>query len=58
MDMHPQLQSHTRAWLDAWTTRKAQWRIERASGKAGGAPKPQQNDRLEVRTGAATQARQ
>ena len=46
-----------RARLDAWTARKAQWRLERASGKASGALKPQQNDRPEVSARAAAQAR-
>ena len=45
-----------RARLDAWTTRKAQWRLERASGKTNGALKPQQNDRPEVSARAAAQA--
>lgn len=37
-----------RARLDAWTVRKNQWRIDRSSGAARGALKPQQNDRPEV----------
>ncbi|MDZ4144642.1 MAG: VOC family protein [Burkholderiales bacterium] len=35
------------ARLDEWTARKAQWRADRAAGKAAGALKPQQNDRPE-----------
>ena len=46
-----------RARLDAWTARKAQWRIERASGKDSGALKPQQNDRPEIGARVASQAR-
>jgi len=46
-----------RARLDAWSARKAQWRLDRASGKASGALKPQQNDRPEVSPRAADQAR-
>lgn len=37
--------AHTR--LNEWTARKAQWRADRAAGKATGALKPQQNDRPE-----------
>ena len=33
--------------LTEWTARKAQWRIERASGKSAAALKPQHNDRPE-----------
>ena len=36
-----------RARLDAWTERKAQWRRERAEGKASAPLKPAQNDRPE-----------
>jgi glyoxylase I family protein len=39
---------NARARLDAWTARKAQWRLEREQGLATGALKPQQNDRPEV----------
>lgn len=35
------------ARLNDWTARKAQWRADRAAGKAAGALKPQQNDRPE-----------
>ncbi len=35
------------ARLNEWTARKAQWRADRAAGKAEGALKPQQNDRPE-----------
>jgi glyoxylase I family protein len=45
------------ARLDAWTARKAQWRQDRANGKAAGALKPQQNDRPEVSARAAAEAR-
>ncbi len=45
------------ARLDAWTARKAQWRIERAAGKTIGALKPQQNDRPEVSARAGNQTR-
>jgi glyoxylase I family protein len=45
------------ARLDAWTARKAQWLQDRASGKAAGALKPQQNDRPEVSARAAAEAR-
>jgi len=41
------------ARLDAWTARKAQWRLDRAQGKTTGALKPQQNDRPEVSARAA-----
>ena len=34
--------------LGEWTKRKEQWRLDRASGKAAEALKPQQNDRPEV----------
>jgi glyoxylase I family protein len=37
--------AHSR--LDEWTQRKAQWRLDRAAGKATEALKPQQNDRPE-----------
>jgi glyoxylase I family protein len=35
------------ARLNEWNARKAQWRAERASGKAPAVLKPQQNDRPE-----------
>ena len=35
------------ARLDEWTARKAQWRKDRADGKATATLKPQQNDRPE-----------
>ena len=35
------------ARLDEWTARKAQWRADRAAGKADATLKPQQNDRPE-----------
>lgn len=41
------------ARLDAWTARKAQWRLDRAQGKTSGSLKPQQNDRPEVSARAA-----
>src|SRR5690606_3741779 len=42
-------ESHeARARLDAWTARKAQWRLDRKNGLAESALKPQQNDRPEV----------
>jgi glyoxylase I family protein len=41
------------ARLDEWTTRKAQWRQDRAAGKAPATLKPQQNDRPEVAARAA-----
>lgn len=51
-------ESHdARARLDAWTARKAQWRLDRAQGVAAGALKPQQNDRPEVAARAASQQR-
>jgi glyoxylase I family protein len=43
------------ARLDEWTARKAQWRGERAAGKASAPLKPQQNDRPEVAARAAAQ---
>lgn len=42
-----------RARLDAWTARKKQWRIDRASGAVQASLKPQQNDRPEVAARAA-----
>jgi len=36
------------ARLDEWTARKAQWRRDRAAGRAPATLKPQQNDRPEV----------
>ena len=36
-----------RARLDAWTARKAQWRVERAAGQTRDALKPAHNDRPE-----------
>jgi glyoxylase I family protein len=41
------------ARLDEWTARKAQWRRDRAAGKAPATLKPQQNDRPEVAARAA-----
>jgi glyoxylase I family protein len=41
------------ARLDEWTARKAQWRCDRAAGKAPAILKPQQNDRPEVAARAA-----
>jgi glyoxylase I family protein len=41
------------ARLDEWTARKAQWRSDRAAGKASAPLKPQQNDRPEVAARAA-----
>jgi glyoxylase I family protein len=50
--------AHSR--LDEWTQRKAQWRLDRAAGKASTALKPQQNDRPEfvARAGQKTKADQ
>ncbi len=51
-------ESHSaRARLDAWTERKAQWRLDRAKGLTTGALKPQQNDRPEVAARAAAAQR-
>ena len=46
-----------RARLDEWTARKAQWRRDRAAGKASAPLKPQQNDRPEVAARAAAAQR-
>ena len=46
-----------RARLDEWTARKAQWRRDRAAGKASATLKPQQNDRPEVAARAAAAQR-
>jgi glyoxylase I family protein len=42
------------ARLQEWNSRKAQWRMDRASGKAPAALKPQQNDRPEFNRPAST----
>ncbi|MEP6969369.1 MAG: hypothetical protein ABJA49_02940 [Betaproteobacteria bacterium] len=45
------------ARLDAWTACKAQWRHDRANGKASSARRPQQIDRPQVIARADAQAR-
>ena len=42
------------ARLQEWNSRKAQWRMDRACGKAPAALKPQQNDRPEFNRPAST----
>ncbi len=55
-DMQMQKESKTaHARLAEWTTRKQQWRKDRAGGKSG-ALKPQQNDRSELLAVSASQA--
>ena len=48
---------NTHARLDEWTARKAQWRLDRATGKVNTKLKPQQNDRPELVARAAAHAK-